>query len=287
MEHRSRMESIATIVARLAVVVAVAIAVLVIAPTRSHAVALIAPVDGAKLEWMQTRPVVAFDVTQGEKPKWALLATDEAMTKTVRYCRMFGAAWVNGSWHWGCDTWAIGVDGFGQDIIRPIEAEKTYYLQLVYTDADGVEKKTEVRDFTVDAAQELPNINELSDRIFGSVYGDGSGLNTGAAAFANSGLKITSFKPARISKFRFSIGVGFSGNGDLAKSYVKITSKAGTRYIPLKAGATGGAATGNWLLSASERALKKREFTYQAYIKSNKNGAMVRSEMRLLVIKRT
>ena len=84
MEHRTRTESIAAIVARLAMVIAVAIAVLVIAPARSHALALVAPADGAQLEWMQTRPVVAFDVTQGEKPKWALLATDAAMTKTLQ-----------------------------------------------------------------------------------------------------------------------------------------------------------------------------------------------------------
>ena len=286
MEHRTRTESIAAIVARLAMVIAVAIAVLVIAPARSHALALVAPADGAQLEWMQTRPVVAFDVTQGEKPKWALLATDAAMTKTVRYCRVFGMVWANGSWRWGCDTWAIGVDAYGQDIIRPIDANTTYYLQMIYTDAAGVEQKSEVRHFSVAAAQELPSIQELSDQIFGSVFGDGSGLNTGPAAFANSGLKVTSIKSARVSKFRFSIGVGYTGNGDLAKSYVKVTSKAGTRFIPLKAGATGGAASANWLLSAGERALKKREFKYQAFIKSNKNGAMVRSEMRLLVIKR-
>lgn len=286
MEHRTRIERTFVVLLRISIVVAFAAAVLMIAPAKSRAITMLAPADGATLDWIQTRPVVAFDVPTGEKPKWALLATDAAMTQTIRYCRVFGAAWVNGGWHWGCDAWSIGVDSWGQDIVRPVDPEKTYYLQVVYTDKDNAEQKTTVRSFSIAALPEMGDISDISDKIWGSVYGDGSGLNTGAAAFANSGLKVNNIKSARQSRFRFTIALGYSGNADLAKSYVKVTSKAGTRYLPMTAGASGGAASATWLLSRDERALKRREFKYQAFLKSTKNGAMVKSVMRVLVIKR-
>jgi hypothetical protein len=287
MESRTRTEQLALVGVRLLAVIGAAIALMLVTPGTSHALTLVAPADGAKLGWMHARPMVAFDVAQGEKPKWVLLATDAAMTKTVRYCRVFGAAWVGSSWHWGCDTWSTGTDAWGNDIIAPLDAGVTYYLRVTYTDKDDKEQVSEVRDFRIDPMPKMPDISDISDRIWGSIIGDGSNLNTGAAAYINSGLKVNSMRSLRVSTYRFSIGVGFSGNADLTRSYVKVISKAGVRYVPLRAGATGGEASANWRLTTAERRLKDRSYRYQAFIKSTKNGAMVRSPMRILVIKRS
>lgn len=269
---------------RVCVVIFAAAAVMLIVPRTSHAMTLVAPEQGVKLPWVQLRPPVSFDIAEKEKPKWALIATDAEMTKTVRYCRTFGSQWVNNGWHWACDAWAVGTDPYGMDIVRGLDNGKVYYWQVVYTDAAGVEQKSEVRAFSVEAMPTI-DIASLSDQIFGSAVGDGTNLNLGAAAFVNSGVKVNTVKSARIKAARFQIGTTYTGNVDLSRSFVRITSKAGTRILPLVARGNN-AAIARWSLTRREWKLKNRVYRYQVYLRSAKNSSQVRSEVRVLVIKR-
>lgn len=266
------------------VALAVALAVLAIAPATAQAATLASPAQGAHLDWVQIRPVVAFDPAQDEKPKWVLLASDDVMTQTVRYCRQFFAASVAGAYHWGCSAWAVGVDAYGFDIVRGLENGTTYYWQVVSTDANGAEVKSEVRGFAIDPMPTSQNPTAISDQVWGTVMGDGTNLNTGTAAFVNSGLKVTDIASVRVKRYRFRIVVKYEGGVDLSRSYVRIKSRAGTRYIPTTTYGTN-RARAVWTLSTRERRLRSKRFTYQALMKSTKNGAMVRSPVTVLVIR--
>ena len=278
---------------RVCVVIFATIAALLAMPARSHAaVTLVAPAQGVQLPWIQLRPPVAFDIASDETPKWVLIATDPEMTQTVRYCRQFGAQFITSSWHWACDAWSVGTDPYGYDIVRPlVGGTQIYYWQVVYTsapDADGktTELKSDVRAFTIEAMPAIESASAISDRVFGTVLGDGTNLNVGAAAFVNSGLKVNTIKSARIRPNRFQIGVTFTGGVDMTRSFVLIKSKAGTRRLPLLLRAAN-AGLGTWTLSRGEWRLKTRVYDYQAYLYSTKNHALVRSEHRVIVIKRT
>lgn len=283
--HNEAVDTAVRLALRVALIIAITAAALILAPQRAGAVTVLSPTEGAHLPWMQLRPVVAFDVADNEKPKWVLIATDAGMTRTVRYCRTFGSTWYLSAWHWGCDAWAIGADPYGNDILRPLEWNTTYYSQVVYTDADGHEKTSAVRSFAIDNTPTFDDPGDISDQVWGSVMGDGTNLNLGAAAFVNSGLKVTSIRSARRSTYNFSIGIAYSGGADLSRSYVRIISKAGVRYLPVKTTGEGSAAA-TWKLTRAERKLRTRRFRYQAFIKSTKNGALVKSEVRVVLIRR-
>jgi hypothetical protein len=255
-----------------------------LAPAQAAAITQVYPEPGQHLEWLSVRPIVAFDVAQGEKPKWVLLSSDHEMKTTVRYCRQFVSVVWQQKYHWGCNAWAVGVDWLGQDVIRPLTWNRTYYWQVVYTDAAGHEQKGRVREFTIDNQPATQSPGAISQQIYDSVYGDGTNLNLGAAAFTNSGVRTPTMKARRHSKYRFMIDVSYTGEVDLLRSYIRIQSSAGTRYIPLRANGTG-KALGSWLQAAAERRLKTKKFTYQVFLKAKKNGAMVRSAPRILLIK--
>jgi hypothetical protein len=248
-----------------------------------RAATLVSPAAGHHYDWVMLRPTVAFDIAQGEQPKWVLVATDAQMTKTIRYCRQFTGVMVEQRQHWGCGAWAVGADAWGRDILRPLEWGKVYYWQLVLTDAAGKEAKSEVRSFAIDNEPKGEDLGELSDRIFDSAFGDGTELNLGAAAFANSAVRVRKAASERRSKNRFWINVAYEGGIDLRRSYVRIRSKAGTRYVPLTS-VTTTSARANWVRSASERRLRPGRYEYQAFLRSAKNGAVVRSASRVIVV---
>jgi hypothetical protein len=267
------------------VAVVVTAAVLLLTPRVANAFTLVAPTEGQQVPWMQVRPVVAYDLATGEVPKYALLAQDKAMTKTERYCRQWGSAWIGSSWHWGCDAWAVGTDSTGQDIIRPLEDGNKYWLTFTYTDANGKDQTTKPIWFFVQAAPTFEDPSSISDQVMGSVVGDGTNLNLGAAAYVNSKLKVTNIRADRLSTYSLQVSIGYNGGVDLSRSYVKVTSKAGHHYIPLRQVGSG-AARAMWTLTGPERKLKRRIFSYQAFLKSTKNGAFVKSVVRVIIVKR-
>lgn len=260
----------------------VAAAAVLALPAQSLAATLVAPAAGAHLEWTQVRPNVAFDPAEGEQPKWVLLALDAEMKQTVRYCRQFSYVAVEGAYHYGCNVWAVGVDGYGQDVPRNVEWNKTYYAQVIST-KDTVEVKSEVRAFTIDNVPDAPNPGAVSDQAFGTAFGDGTELNLGAAAFINSGLKTNSIKSFRVKRARFRIEVRFSGPADISKSYIKVKSKAGTHNVQLTPYGPN-RARGIWKMTSAEQHLRTRKYSYQAFIKSTKNGALVRTHQMVMLI---
>jgi len=266
-----------------AIAVAIAAAFLMVWPQGARAATLVSPTAGQHLEWTMLRPTVAFDLAEKEQPKWVLLASDQGMTQTLRYCRQFTAVIFEDTQHLGCNVWATGVDAYGRDIVRNLEWGKTYYWQLVFTDVAGAEAKTEARAFAINNEPVTPGVGELSDKIFGQTFGDGTELNLGAAAFVNSALRVGKASSQRRSKNRFWINVKFEGGADLTTSYVRIKSKAGTRYVRLAAtGTTSARAT--WVRSATERRLRPGRYEYQVFLKSAKNGSVVRSASRVIVV---
>lgn len=262
----------------------VLVAALAALPSAASGATLVAPVSGHHYEWLMLRPTVAFDLAEKERPKWVLVATDAAMAQTIRYCRQFTAVMVEQAQHWGCNAWAVGASAWGQDILRPLEWGKVYHWQLVYTDAAGNEAKTEVRSFAIDNEPKREDLAQLSDRIVDSAFGDGTELNLGAAAFSNSGVRVRRASSARRSKNRFWIDVTYQGAIDLRRSYVRIRSRAGTRYVPIASVKTN-VARANWVRSSSERRLRPGRYEYQAFLKSTKNDAVVRSAPRVIVVK--
>jgi hypothetical protein len=229
--------------------------------------------------------MVQFDPGTNEQPKWVLLATDAAMTQTVRYCRQFVWASSAGAYHWGCNRWAVGVDASGNDRLMPLESDKVYYWQVV-SKIKGTDTETlsAVRSFAIDKKPDSPSISDISEQVHGSAISDGTQLNLGAAAFVNSGVRVKSIRSSRLGRTVFRVLVGHQGSIDVSRSYVRIRSTAGTRYLPLKA-VTGTQARAIFRLTASERRLKSKRFTYQAFLKSEKNGSMVRSPYRVIVIR--
>ena len=256
---------------------------LVMAPG-AMAMTSVAPAPAHQFDWLMLRPTVTFDPAEKEEPKWVLLASDAGMTKSVRYCRQFvGVTGEDGGFHWGCGSWAIGIDAYGQDVLRLLEWGKTYYWQVVYTDATGKEAKGEVRSFSIKPEPPAEDLSALSDRIFDSAFGDGTELNLGASAFSNSAVRISKAASQRRSKNRFWIHTTYEGGIDLKRSYVRIRSKVGTRYVPVTSVATN-VVRANWVRSASERRLRPGRYEYQAFLKSAKNGAFVKSPARVIVV---
>lgn len=251
---------------------------------------LVEPADGHHFDHLERAPMVQFDPSTGEggkteQPKWVLLATDREMTRTVRYCRQFVWATSGGAYHWGCNRWATGVDQNGTDQLLALEAGRVYYWQVVSRGADGTgEVRSVVRAFAIDAEATGSSVQDISNRVNGTAFDDGSQLNLGAAALVNSGVRVRTIRSSRLAPVAFRIRLTHIGNVDYSRSYVKVKSAAGTRY--LRVGKVGRSGAGTvWRLSAAERRLKTKRFTYQAYLKSTKNGAMVRSQMRVVVIR--
>lgn len=281
MKHTTHVNSMRSL--RVAAALVAVIATMLV-PSTASAVTQVAPEDGAHLDWVQLRPTVTFDVADGEKPKWVLLAIDSGMTQTVRYCRQFFATYTPTGWHWACNAWATGTDWMGNDVLRPLAWGKTYYWHVAYTDAADVEQKTAARAFVINNVPNMLDPGTISDQIWGSVVSDGTTLNTGAAAFVNSGLRATGLHSVRVTRNRFRIEVAYEGGVDLSRSYVRIRSRAGTRYVRLTAMATK-RAQATWIRSTAEQRIRPQTYRYQAFLKSTKNGAMVKSELRLLVIR--
>lgn len=267
------------------ITVLAALASVLVFPQSAGAITPVYPESGAHLTWTLIRPTVAFDVPSGEKPKWVLVGTDAEMTNTVRYCRQFTGVTIGGKLRWGCSAWAIGADSYGQDVLKPLTWGSTYYWTVVYTDADGNEQRSEIQAFAIDDEPNTGSVSDISNQIFGSVVGDGTNLNLGAAAQVNSHVTRPTIRSRRRSTYRFQILVRWRGMVDTSRSYIKIRSRAGTHYVRVKhTGAGKGVAT--WTLSRSERRLSNKRFTYQAFLKAKANGAMVRSAPKVLLIKR-
>jgi hypothetical protein len=251
---------------------------------------LVEPADGAHLDHLELAPMLQVDPStdsagKTETPKWILLATDAAMTNTVRYCRQFVWASSANAFHWGCNKWATGVDAYGNDQLLALESGKVYYWQAVSNTADGKgEVKSAVRSFAIDADPVEQNIADISAHITGTVFDDGSQLNLGAAALVNSGVRVKSIVSSRLAPSAFRIRLVHVGTVDYSRSYVKVTSAAGTRYLHLAKVGTTGAGT-VWRLTRSEQRLRTKRFTYQAFLKSRKNGAMVKSPPRVVLIR--
>lgn len=255
-------------------------------PTAARAATLVDPVDGNHFDHLELAPMVQFDPGEGEHPRWVLLATDPEMKTQVRYCRQFVWAASGGSYHWGCNRWATGADQFGNDQLLALEPGTVYYWQVVSKPAEGdVDVTSDVRSFAIDEEPTQPTVAEVSNHINGTVFDDGTQLNLGAAAYVNSRVRVKSIASSRLATYAFRIRLTHIGAVDLRRSYVRVTSAAGTRYLRLGRVGTSSAST-VWRLTASERRLRTKRFTYQAFLKSAKNGAMVRSQARVVVIRR-
>lgn len=261
------------------------------ATTTTVGAKLVVPADGHHFDHLELAPMVQFDPSTDsagtqETPKWVLLATDRAMTKTVRYCRQFVWAMDAGAYHWGCNRWATGADQLGNDQLLPLEAGTVYYWQVVSSSADGKsEAKSAVRAFAIDATNSQPTIADISAQVHGTAFDDGSYLNLGASALVNSGVRVSSLKSTRLAAFAFRITGAHVGAIDVTRSYVKITSAAGTRFLKVANVASGGSVQAVWRLTPAERRLRTKRFSYQLYLKSAKNGAVVKSPLRLLLVK--
>lgn len=259
------------------------------AVTPTSSATLVEPAEGTHFDHLDLAPMVQFDPASTENPKWVLLASDAAMTKTVRYCRQFQWATTanSGAYHWGCNKWATGADQFGNDQLLALEAGKVYYWQVVSSPkAGGADVVSAVRSFAIDAEPAAQSIADVSGQVYGTAFDDGTQLNLGAAAFVNSGVKVSSIASSRLAAYAFRIKLGHVGAIDASRSYIKVTSAAGTRYIKLAATGANGAST-VWRLTAAERKLRTKRFAYQAFVKSSKNGAMVKSQLRVVLIKGT
>lgn len=252
---------------------------------------LVAPVDGHHFDHLEVAPMVQFDPStdaagKQETPKWVLLASDREMTKTVRYCRQFIWAMTDGAYHWGCNRWATGADQLGNDQLRPLESGKVYYWQVVSRSVDGKSEITSsVRAFSVDAEKAQPSIADVTGQVHGTAFDDGSYLNLGAAALVNSGVRVSSIRSSRLAAYAFRITGRHVGTVDATRSYVKITSAAGTRYLKVASVGSGGTVQTVWRLTRAERRLRTKRFTYQVFIKSTKNGAVVKSPVRVVLLK--
>jgi hypothetical protein len=209
------------------------------------------------------------------------------MHHTVRFCRQFFWAATAAPGLYGCNKWATGVDGYGNDVLKELDAGQIYYWQVV----SGIAKegdagtKSDVRSFTVDAKANDSSIEDISNKIIGTVFDDGTNLNLGAAAYVNSGVRVKSLASTRLAPYAFRIrGAHIGTDVDYRRSYIMIKSAAGTRYIHVaKAAANSVGAV--WTLSANERRLKTKRYTYQLFLKSTKNGSLVRSAPKVLLIK--
>ncbi len=256
---------------------------------------LVTPADGAHFDSLELAPMVQFDPStdsagKRETPRWVLLATDPEMKNTVRYCRYFvwaqDSADTTGAFHWGCNRWATGADQLGNDQLVALEAGTTYYWQVVSKSnvADAADIVSSVRAFAVDAEEEQQSIADISNKIYGTAIDDGTYLNLGAAAYVNSGVRVKEIRSTRLKTFVFRIHVRHLGTIDRSRSYIKVSSAAGTRYLKITSGSTGRVWT-SFVLSAKERKLKTKRFTYQAFLKSTVNGSLVRSAPRVILIK--
>ena len=254
-------------------------------PTTARAATLVEPADGTHYTHLELATMVQFDPGTDEHPKWVLLSTDAEMKNTVRYCRQFvWAATKDASFHWGCNRWATGVDQYtGADKLVALEADHVYYWQVVSADKEGKELKSAIRSFAIDKEVEQETVGEIGDKVMGTVFDDGTQLNLGAAAFVNSGVRVKTIASSRISTYAFRIKVTNLGTADLARSYIQVKSAAGTRYLKLNKIAGGSQAV--WILNANERRLKTKRFEYQANLKSTTNGALVKSQKRVVVVK--
>ncbi len=252
---------------------------------------LVAPVDGHHFDHLEVAPMVQFDPSKDaagkqETPKWVLLATDRGMKATVRYCRQFIWAMADGAYHWGCNRWATGADQMGNDRLLPLESGKVYYWQVVSSSADGKSEITStVRAFSVDAEKAQPSIADVTGQVHGTAFDDGSFLNLGAAALVNSGVRVSSIRSNRLAAYAFRITGRHVGTVDATRSYVKISSAAGTRYLKVAKVGEGGTVQTVWRLTAAERRLRTKRFSYQLFIKSTKNGAVVKSPVRVVLLK--
>ena len=271
----------------------VLLAVMAWLPTgaRAAGATLVVPVDGHHFDHLEVAPMVQFDPStdaagKQETPKWVLVATDREMTKTVRYCRQFVWAMDAGAYHWGCNRWATGVDQLGNDQLVPLDANTVYYWQVVSSSADGKsEVKSAVRAFAIDGEGTQPTIADISAQVHGTAFDDGSYLNLGAAALVNSGVRVSKLESKRLAAFAFRITGTHVGTVDPTRSYVKVTSAAGTRYLKVANVGTGGSVQAVWRLTAAERRLRTKRFSYQLFLKSTKNGAIVKSQQRVVLIK--
>lgn len=261
------------------------------ADTSAGGAKLVAPADGHHFDHLEVAPMVQFDPStdaagKQETPKWVLVATDREMTATIRYCRQFVWAMTDGAYHWGCNRWATGADQMGNDQLVPLESGKVYYWQVVSSNADGSgEVKSAVRAFAIDAEASQPSIEDISNKVHGTAFDDGSFLNLGAAALVNSGVRVNSLQSSRLATYAFRIRGKHVGTVDPTRSYVKISSAAGTRYLKVANVGSGGTVQAVWRLTTAERRLRTKRFSYQLFLKSTKNGAMVKSPQRVVVLK--
>jgi hypothetical protein len=270
----------------LALLLGAALAIMWLPASAAAAITLVEPISGTHFDDLERAPMVAFDPGVDAQPKWVLLATDPEMKSTVRYCRQFvWAATQNAGLKWGCNRWATGADGQGNDILEPVKPGTTYYWQVVAktSPTDATEVRSEIRTFTLDPEQQEASIASVSDKIMGTVFDDGTQLNLGAAAYVNSKVKVAMPVAKRLSTYGFRLRVKTSGAINVSKSYIQIKSAAGTRYIKVKK--IVGGVQGVYTLNAAERKLKSKRFTYGVMVKSAANGSMVRSRYAVLVIK--
>lgn len=276
---------------RAAVTLAVLLALLALPSAAAAAGAtLIEPADGHHYDHLDVAPMLQIEPSKDaagkvEQPKWILIATDRGMKATVRYCRAFVWAMSGGAYHWGCNRWATGADQLGNDILQPLDSGKVYYWQAVSSTADGKgEVKSAVRSFAIDPKRADTDIKDITGQVHGTAFDDGSYLNLGAAALVNSGVRVRTIRSSRLALTVFRVRLSHVGDVDYSRSYIKVNSAAGTRYLRVSKGRTGIGAL--WRLTRGERALRSGRYTYQAFLKSRKNGAMVRSQVRVVLIRK-
>jgi hypothetical protein len=254
---------------------------------------LVAPAEGEHFDHLELATMVQFDPSTDsagvrETPRWVLLATDAGMTKTVRYCRQFVWASTGAgdtTLHWGCNRWATGADQAGNDQLQPLEEGTVYYWQVVSKSnvEGGADILSAVRAFAIDAKPTQGSIADVSNKVVGTAFDDGTQLNLGAAALVNSGVRVSKIYSTRLGIYAYRIHVRHQGTIDGSRSYIKVRSAAGTRYLKVRK--ADGKVWALWRLTTKERRLKTKRFTYQSFLKSATNGAMVKSPPRVVLIK--
>lgn len=273
-------------IARIAAVVA-ALIVSITMPAGAQAMTIAAPTQGQHFTHLELHPTIVVRPDAGETPKWAIVATDAGFASgtQVRYCRNW-AMQLRADYSgldWTCVGLAKGTDIFGGDVIEGLDPGTVYYLKIVFTDSTGSEKSTDPLGFVIDKAPKETDPAATLLKI-STALENGGQLNAGAAAYAQSGLRVTHLRSIRVRGNVHRISVAYFGKIDVAGSYVLIRGPRGTtRHKLYRSGAWGLVAY--WKRPGNRDAMNPNgaRYTYQAVLTSARNGAHVRSEASVML----
>ncbi len=263
-------------------VVLLAVVLVVTAPSGAGAMTLEAPRANERLDHLNVWPTFVVQPGPGERPRWILVGERRDMASPIRYCRAFHGQQSSQGWAWACRSLAIGVDQFGRDVTRPLEAGKTYFWRVDYVDADGAERSSAVRPVVINSRPQQQSIAQISNDIMASVHG--SETNQGAALFRNSGVRVNSIRSRHMGGNRFRIEIRSQGPVRVAQSFVVVRGPGGTQRLPLRSHG-GNRLSATWTRPAASVQRNGATHRYQATLVSNRNGARVRSEVTTMVFR--